>query len=200
MLKPFVLAIIATGLLFSGCCKESAEAVKCPACEACKPCDTESAKTKAEDPANEAKPKDAKMAAVEETNDINEVYAFLKATKTYYIATVENDQPRVRPFGTIDLFEGKLYIQSGKKKNVAKQIAINPKVEIVAYDGQGKWMRVAAELEGDARIEAQKHMLEAYPELGHMYQPGDGNNIVYALKNVTATVSSFGKDDRVIKF
>lgn len=132
-------------------------------------------------------------------NTMQEVYDFLKATKTYYLATVEGNQPRVRPFGTIDLFEGKLYIQSGKKKNVVKQIMANNKVEICAFNGQ-QWLRISAELVPDERLEAQKHMLAAYPELAHMYQPGDGNNVVLYLKNATATFSTFAAADRVIKF
>ncbi len=137
---------------------------------------------------------------MEATNDINEVLAFLKAQKTYYIATVEGDQPRVRPFGTAHLFEGKLYIQSGRKKNVAKQIEANPKVELVAYDNKGTWMRIAGTLVADDRLEAQESMLKDYPELSNMYKPGDGNNVVYYLKDATATVSSFSAPERVINF
>ena len=141
----------------------------------------------------------AHAAPKEANNSMQEVFEFLKQTGTYYIATVEGNQPRVRPFGTVNIFNGKLYIQSGKKKNVAKQIAANPKVEICAFDGK-KWLRVAAELVADESIEAQKSMLAAYPSLQKMYQPGDGNNIVYYLKNAKATFSSFGQPERVITF
>ncbi len=136
---------------------------------------------------------------IPETNDMQEVFAFLKETKTYYIATVENDQPRVRPFGTVNIFEGKLYFQTGKKKKVAHQIEANHKIEICAYDGK-KWLRLAGEAVADERIEAQKSMLDSYPELAHMYQPGDGNNVVYFLKNATATFTSFTSPERVINF
>ncbi len=141
----------------------------------------------------------ASAAKKEGSAPMQEVFDFLKQTGTYYIATVEGNQPRVRPFGTVNIFNGKLYIQSGKKKNVAKQIAANPKVEICAFDGK-KWLRVAAELVADENIEAQKSMLAAYPSLQKMYQPGDGNNIVYYLKNAKATFSSFGEPERVISF
>ena len=141
----------------------------------------------------------AGAAKKEAPNPMQEVFDFLKQTGTYYIATVEGNQPRVRTFGTVNIFNGKLYIQSGKKKNVAKQIAANPKVEICAFDGK-KWLRVAAELVADENIEAQKSMLAAYPSLQKMYQPGDGNNIVYYLKNAKATFSSFGEPERVITF
>lgn len=140
------------------------------------------------------------MPEIPKTGDMKEVYAFIKAQKYYFIATAEGDQPRVRPFGTIHIFENKLYIQTGKKKNVAHQIEANHKIEIVSYDGKGTWMRVAAEAIADDRIEAQTSMLEEYPELKKMYAPGDGNTVVYYLQNVTATVSSFGSDDRVIQF
>ncbi len=101
---------------------------------------------------------------------MEEVYEFLKKCGTYYLATVEGDQPRVRPFGTVDIFEGKLYIQTGKVKNVSKQIQANPKVEICACDGD-KWLRVAGKLVRDDRVEAKKHMLDNYPELQAMYSP-----------------------------
>ncbi|MCR5340304.1 MAG: pyridoxamine 5'-phosphate oxidase family protein [Saccharofermentans sp.] len=129
---------------------------------------------------------------------MNTVYDFLKKAGTYYLATVDGDQPRVRPFGTVNIFEGKLYIQTGKVKDVAKQIAANPKVEISAFL-EGKWIRVAGELVEDDRIEAQKSMLDAYPELGGMYKAGDGNTVVYYFKDAVATISSFTEAPVVIK-
>ena len=130
---------------------------------------------------------------------MNTVNDFLKQAGVYYLATAEGDQPRVRPFGTVNIFEGKLYIQTGKKKDVAKQIEANPKVEISAFK-DGKWIRVAGELVEDDRIEAQKSMLDAYPELAGMYQPGDGNTVVYYFKNAVATISSFTEAPVVVKF
>ena len=130
---------------------------------------------------------------------MKEVYDFLKKCGAYYLATVEGDQARVRPFGTIDLFEDKLYIQTGKVKPCADQLKANPKVELCAFDGQ-KWLRVAATAVLDDNIAAQTHMLEAYPNLKAMYQPGDGNTEVYYLKDVTATFSSFTEAPVVISF
>jgi uncharacterized pyridoxamine 5'-phosphate oxidase family protein len=130
---------------------------------------------------------------------MDEVYEFLKKVGTYYIATIDGDQPRVRAFGTIDLFEGKLHIQTGKVKDVSKQIAANPQVEICAFDGE-QWLRVAATLAEDPRIEAQQHMLASYPELADMYQPGDGNNQVLYLSNVTARFTTFGGEPRTVTF
>lgn len=130
---------------------------------------------------------------------MNTVNDFLKQAGAYYLATVEGDQPRVRPFGTVNVFEGKLYIQTGKVKDVAKQIAANPKVEISAFK-DGKWIRVAGELVEDDRIEAQQSMLDAYPDLGGMYKAGDGNTVVYYFKDATATISSFTEAPVVIKF
>ena len=121
---------------------------------------------------------------------MNEIYEFLKAAGTYYLATVEEGRPRVRPFGTIDLFEGRLYIQTGLKKDVARQMLADPHVELCAFQG-GKWIRVSAEAVLDERIEAQKHMLDAYPSLQAMYQPGDGNTAVFELKNGVAVIASF---------
>lgn len=130
---------------------------------------------------------------------MNEVYEFLKACKTYYLATSEDGQPRVRPFGTIDLFEGRLYIQTGRKKDVARQLHANGRVELCAFDGV-QWLRVAATAVADGRIEAQRHMLDAYPELQGMYQPGDGNTEVFYLKDAAATFSSFTEAPRTVRF
>ena len=130
---------------------------------------------------------------------MNEIYDFLKKAGTYFLATAEGDQPRVRPFGTIDIFEGKLYIQTGLSKDVAKQIQANPKVELCAFDG-GKWIRVTAEAKLDENIEAQKHMLESFPELKAMYQPGDGNTAVFALTNGSAVIASFTEAPQTYTF
>ena len=116
---------------------------------------------------------------------------FLKKAKTYYLATVDGNQPRVRPFGTINLFEGKLYIQTGKKKDVAKQITANPKVELSAFNG-GTFIRVACTLVEDNRAEAQESMLQAYPAIRDRYAVNDGNNVVYYMKDATATFYNFG--------
>ena len=115
---------------------------------------------------------------------------FLQEAGTYYLATVEGDQPRVRPFGTANIFEGKLYIQTGKSKEVSKQLHINPKAEICAFK-DGQWLRVAATLVEDDRREARESMLNAYPQLRNMYSEDDGNTEVFYLKDATATFSSF---------
>ncbi len=133
---------------------------------------------------------------------MKEVFDFIKKCGTYYLATVENNQPRVRPFGTVDLFEDKIYIQTGKIKDVSKQLAANPKAEICCFDGAtGTWLRVAGELINDDRIEAKKHMLNAYPNLRGMYNENDGNTQVLYFKNATATFSCFGPGEpKVVKF
>ena len=130
---------------------------------------------------------------------MQQVYDFLKKCGTYYLATVEGEQPRVRPFGTVDLFEGKLYLQTGLSKSVAQQLKADPKVELCAFDGE-RWLRVAATAVYDDNLEAQKHMLAAYPSLQAMYQPGDGNTAVYYLKDATATFSSLTAAPEVVRF
>lgn len=130
---------------------------------------------------------------------MNRVYDFLKKAGTYYLATVEGNQPRVRPFGTVNEFEGKLYIQTGKAKPVSHQIAANPKVEICAFSG-GEWIRIACELVEDDRVEAKKSMLDAYPNLRGMYDEKDGNTQVFYMKNATATISSLTNPPVVITF
>lgn len=130
---------------------------------------------------------------------MEKVYEFLKNAETYYLATVDGDQPRVRPFGTVNIFEGKLYIQTGKVKPVSKQLKANPKAEICAFK-DGKWVRVAAELVEDDRVEAKKSMLDAYPNLRAMYDENDENTQVLYLKNATATFSSFTTEPEVVEF
>ncbi|MBE6473438.1 MAG: NimC/NimA family protein [Coriobacteriaceae bacterium] len=131
---------------------------------------------------------------------MQEVHDFLKEAKTYFLATMDGDQPRVRPFGTIDLFEGKLYIQTGKSKDVYKQIEANPKVEISACVGP-KWVRVEATLETDDRVEAKKHMLDEYPNLRGMYDENDPNTAVLFLKDAKATFASLtGEPSRTVEF
>ena len=127
------------------------------------------------------------------------VLEFLKNAEVYYLATVEGDQPRVRPFGTVNEFEGKLYVQTGKVKSTSHQLAANPKAEICAFT-DGMWIRVACELIEDDRFEARKSMLDAYPDLRHMYDENDGNTQVFYMKNATATISSFVNPPVVIVF
>lgn len=129
---------------------------------------------------------------------MKEVYEFIKNAGTYYLATVEGDQPRVRPFGTIDIFEDKLYIQTGKVKEVSKQIQANPKVEICAF-ADGKWIRVAGTLVRDDRVEAKAHMLDEYPNLKAMYSAEDDNTEVLYFKEAIATISSFTEAPKVIE-
>ena len=127
------------------------------------------------------------------------VYEFLKKAEVYYLATAEGDQPRVRPFGTINEFEGKLYIQTGKVKPTSRQLAENNKAEICAFINDA-WVRIACELVEDDRVEAKKSMLDAYPYLRGMYDENDGNTQVFYMQNATATFSAFGKEPEVVKF
>ena len=130
---------------------------------------------------------------------MEKVLEFLKSAGTYYLATAEGDQPRVRPFGTVNLFEGRLYIQTGKVKPVAKQLANNPKCEICAFK-DGTWLRIACNLIEDDRAEARKAMLDAYPSLRAMYDENDGNTQVLYMADATATFSSFTAPSEIIRF
>ncbi|MCL2046483.1 MAG: pyridoxamine 5'-phosphate oxidase family protein [Oscillospiraceae bacterium] len=130
---------------------------------------------------------------------MQEVYEFLKKAGTYYLATADGDQPRVRPFGTAHIFEDKLYIQTAKSKPVAQQMAANPKVEICAMSG-GAWIRIAAKAITDDRREAKESMLEAYPSLKDRYSADDDNTNVLYLQDATATIESFGGEPKVIEF
>lgn len=130
---------------------------------------------------------------------IEKVYQFLDEAQTYYLATVEGDQPRVRPFGTALLRDGKLYIQTGKVKSVSKQIAANPKVEICAFK-DGRWLRVAGELVNDDDRDVKVAMLEKMPSLKAMYSADDDNTQVLYFKNATATFSSFTEAPETVSF
>ncbi len=130
---------------------------------------------------------------------MQKVEQFLKNAGTYFIATAEGDQPRVRPFGTAHIIDGKLYIQTGKVKNVSKQIHANPKVEICAVK-DGEWLRVSATLVEDERVEVKQAMLDAYPSLKNMYAADDNNTEVFYLKDATATFYSFTAEPVTVKF
>lgn len=130
---------------------------------------------------------------------MDEVLDFLRKCWVYYLATVEWDQPRVRPFGTINVFENKLYIQTWKSKNVSKQIQANPKVEI-SGTLEWRWIRVSWELVRDDRIEVKKAMLDNYPELRGMYDENDDNTEVLYFKNAVATIYSFTEAPKVFNF
>ena len=132
-------------------------------------------------------------------SNIERVCQFLDEARTYYLATAEGDQPRVRPFGTALIFEGKLYIQTGKIKNVSKQLAANPKAEICAFQN-GQWVRIAGELVNDDRREPKEAMLEKMPSLKAMYSADDDNTQVLYFKNATATFSSFTSAPETISF
>ncbi len=129
---------------------------------------------------------------------IEKVYYFLQDAGTYYLATAEGNQPRVRPFGTVLLYDGKLYIQTGKSKDVSRQIAANPNVELCAFMN-GTWLRVAGELVNDDDREVKVAMLQKMPELASMYSADDNMQMLY-LKNVTATFSSFTSDPETVRF
>ncbi len=130
---------------------------------------------------------------------MQEVYEFLKKCGVYYLATADGDQPRVRPFGTQDIFEGKLYIQTGKSKAVSRQIQANPRVEICAF-ADGQWVRICGKLVRDDRIEAKQHMLDAHPQLKAMYSAEDDNTEVLYFENAEATFSSFTAAPRTVRF
>ena len=130
---------------------------------------------------------------------MQEVYEFLKKCGTYYLATIDGNKPQVRPFGTAHIFENKLYIQTGKSKDVSKQMIKNPNIAICAMTGK-EWIRIQAVAVEDDRVEAKQSMLEAYPNLKSMYSATDKNTQVLYLKDSTATISSFSHAPKIIKF
>ncbi|MDO5116867.1 MAG: pyridoxamine 5'-phosphate oxidase family protein [Eggerthellaceae bacterium] len=131
---------------------------------------------------------------------MDEVLAFLKENPVYFVATVNGDQPEIRPFATICKYNDKLYIQTGMVKNVYKQLEANPKIAICGWDNNGTWLRINATAVPEFSIEAAKAMLDEYPSLQKGYAPGDGNCVVLELKDATARFIKFGEDDRVVTF
>lgn len=130
---------------------------------------------------------------------MEEVFDFVKKCGTYYLATMDGTQPRVRPFGTINIYDGKLYIQTGKVKPTSKQLHENPLAELCCFDGN-KWLRIAGKLVSDERVSAKKDMLDNYPDLRAMYDENDDNTEVWYFSDATATFSSFTEEPKVIKF
>lgn len=187
-MKKHLIFVTLIALAFVFSCQNGEEKAN-PAENSVKP-ETEEVKAEEKTAANE--PKEESMQTV---------YEFIKECKTYYLATVEeNGQPRVRPFGTIDIFNGRLYIQTGKKKNVSKQLAANPKAELCCFDGK-RWLRLSGELVNDDSVEAKKHMLDNYPNLRGMYNENDDNTQVLYFKNATAVFTSFGGGEpKTVKF
>ena len=131
-------------------------------------------------------------------NAAEKVCAFLEEAQVYYLATAEGDQPRVRPFGTALVYEGKLYIQTGKVKPVSKQLAANPRAEVCAFH-QGQWVRVTGKLLNDDRREVKVAMLDKYPNLKRMYDPDDGNTQVLYFAEAQATFASFAAPPETVE-
>ena len=130
---------------------------------------------------------------------MEEVRDFLKECGVYYLATIEGDKPRVRPFGTAEIFEGHLYIQTGKKKDVFKQLEQNNNVELCGFK-DGKWIRVSGRLIIDDRVEAKKDMLDKNPNLRGMYNENDDNTAVLYFESGKAVISSFTEEPKIIEF
>ena len=130
---------------------------------------------------------------------MKEVYDFLKKCEVFYLATEEGNKPRVRPFGAVNIYEGKLYIQTGKSKNVSKQMQINPNVEITGFK-DGKWIRLEGQVVRDDRREAKVSMLDENPILKNMYSADDDNTEVLYFKNAKATFCSFTEEPRIVEF
>ncbi len=130
---------------------------------------------------------------------MEEVKNFLKESGVYYLGTIDDNKPKVRPFGTIEIYDNHLYIQTSKRKDVFKQIEKNNNVEICAFNGE-EWIRIETKLIRDERVEAKKDMLDNYPELRSMYDENDDNSEVLYMENATATIYSFTQEPRTYKF
>ena len=130
---------------------------------------------------------------------MKEVQEFLKGCGVYFLATVDGDKPKVRPFGTAEIFEDHLYIQTGKSKDVSKQIQVNPNVELCAFK-DGKWIRVSGKLVRDDKKKKKKDMLDKNPSLRGMYNENDDNTEVLYFESGIAVISSFTDAPKTIEF
>jgi uncharacterized pyridoxamine 5'-phosphate oxidase family protein len=130
---------------------------------------------------------------------MQEVHDFLKKCGIYYLATVDGNQPHVRPFGTINLFEGRLYCLTDRTKEVAKQILKNPKVEISGFDGEN-WLRLTTKLVEDPRLAPKVSMLKAYPELKQMYTAEGENTMALYMTDATAIINGIDGTVKTIQF
>ena len=132
---------------------------------------------------------------------MQEVFEFLKACGTYYLATLDGQQPRVRPFGSYAVHQGRLYIETAHYKPVAHQIDAHPLVEICAFDNQSRWVRIAARLVADESYEAKHAFLEQMPELRDLGYDETGNKMaIYYLTEAEATFSSYTDEPRTVRF
>ena len=127
------------------------------------------------------------------------VYDFLKEAKVYYLATIDGDHARVRPFGTLDLYDGKLYIMTKNGKKVSDQMKSNPKVELTAMRGED-WIRITCEAYLETRHEPVVSMVAAHPHLAQFYRADDPNTEVFYLANATAVIFSTTPEPLTIQF
>ncbi|EKQ50734.1 MULTISPECIES: pyridoxamine 5'-phosphate oxidase family protein [unclassified Clostridium] len=130
---------------------------------------------------------------------MNEVLEFLLNNPTFYLATMDGDQPRVRPFGAVIKYEDKLYFATNNSKPVFKQITENPKVEISTTSPKGEWIRLNGKAVVDSRTEVKAAMLEAVPSLKRLYSLDDNVFEVFYLDNAVATFSSFTSGSKTIQ-
>ena len=129
---------------------------------------------------------------------INKVFEFLQSAGTFYLATVEGDQPRVRPYGAMMLYEDKIYIMAFGLTNATRQIAANPKAEICAF--KGMTLRIECKLVEDNRPETQKALIEKMPVLKPALGENGENGIMYYLADATATFFKMMEPIETVKF
>lgn len=126
------------------------------------------------------------------------VYEFLEDAKTFYLATMEGNQPRVRPYGAMLFFEGKNYIMAFGQTNATRQIAANQKAEICAF--KGRTLRIECKLVEDNRPEVGKALVDKMPVLKPVLGENGENGVMYYLKDATANFFKIMKLDETVKF
>ena len=131
---------------------------------------------------------------------MNEVLEYLKSCGIFYLATEEDGQPHVRPFGAVCAYDDKLYFVTNNQKKVYQQMIKNGKVEICGLS-QGTWIRVEGKVKEDLRREARVSMMSANEaSLKSMYTVDDNLITVFYFEHAIATNYSFTTEPKVIEF
>ncbi len=133
-------------------------------------------------------------------NILQEIKDYLAECRVFYLATVDGDQPRVRPFGVSEIYNGRLYLMSGKSKEVFKQLVANPKFELSATKANGaEWIRVSGRLVNDDDVVMKQYLLDQNPELKQLYKADDNMAAMY-ITDGEARFFSFNEPERRVKF
>ena len=129
---------------------------------------------------------------------MDELLKFLEKNPVFYLATDDNGQPRVRPFGFHMIFNDKFYMVTAFPKKVCKQMEKNPKIEFCSMAPDTHFVRVSGEVVFDNdNMDAKKKVFEVMPDLLKMYGSAENPAMsVFYLKDMHATIASLTEKER----